>query len=49
MQLFPGLEAEWYEFHDAVMKRQAIEWLADNDLVDEAEAAAAIRAMQEPV
>jgi len=36
------LETEWYEYHDAVMKRRAIKWLASWHLVDQAEADAAL-------
>jgi len=31
---FPELRAAWFKFHDARMLRQALEWLADEDLVD---------------
>lgn len=39
---FPEQQTAWYEFHDAVMKRRGIEWLAEWDVVDRAEAEAAI-------
>jgi len=31
---FPELREAWFKFHDARMVRQALEWLADGDLVD---------------
>lgn len=39
---FPERQTEWYEFHGATMKRRAIEWLAEWDVVDQADAKAAI-------
>jgi predicted nucleotidyltransferase len=31
---FPELREAWFTFHDARMQRRALEWLADEDLVD---------------
>jgi predicted nucleotidyltransferase len=31
---FPELRAAWFKFHDARMERRALEWLADEGLVD---------------
>ena len=39
---FPEQQTEWYEFHGATMKRRAIEWLAEWDVVDRASAGEAI-------
>ena len=39
---FPEAQTEWEEFHDAIMKVRAIEWLRDNGLVDPAEADATV-------
>src|SRR5439155_24702899 len=39
---FPDLRAAWFRFHDARMERRAIEWLRDEELIDENEAARAL-------
>lgn len=31
---FPQLREQWFAFHDARMRRRALEWLADNDVID---------------
>lgn len=31
----PDLREAWFAFHDARMRRRAIEWLADNDVIDD--------------
>jgi predicted nucleotidyltransferase len=31
---FPDLREAWFKFHDARMERRALEWLADEDLVE---------------
>ncbi|WP_164520482.1 UPF0158 family protein [Specibacter cremeus] len=43
---FPKHQTAWYEFHDGLMKQRAIRWLAEWGVVDQAEADAAIRALQ---
>ncbi|MGO4384645.1 UPF0158 family protein [Specibacter sp. RAF43] len=45
---FPARQTAWYEFHDAIMKRRAIEWLAEWEVVDRTEARAAIERLREP-
>lgn len=32
---FPELRREWFSFHDRRMKRRAVEWLADRELIAE--------------
>ncbi len=39
---FPELRQAWFAFHDARMQRRALEWLADEGLVDRAVAEAAL-------
>lgn len=39
---YPELPEQWYAFHDAAMKVRAIEWLRDNEQVDDAEAEGAL-------
>lgn len=39
---FPQEQTDWNEFHDAIMKVRAIEWLRDNGLVESAEAEATV-------
>lgn len=39
---FPELRQAWFTFHDARMQRLALEWLADEGLVDRAAAEAAL-------
>lgn len=45
---FPELREAWFAFHDARMERRALEWLADEGLVDEAAAERAIGERQDP-
>jgi hypothetical protein len=45
---FPELRQTWFEFHDVRMRRRAIEWLVEAELVDEEAAVAAIDALVEP-
>jgi len=35
---YPGLLPAWYAFRDARATRRAVEWLADNSLIDDQEA-----------
>lgn len=35
---FPALRVSWHRFHDALMRRRAVEWLVNAGLVDPAEA-----------
>ena len=39
---YPDLRRAWFAFHDARGERRAIDWLAENELVDPAEAEAAV-------
>src|SRR3989442_8348501 len=39
---FPDLREAWFRFHDARTERRAIEWLRDEELIDENEAARAL-------
>ncbi|MHA7268483.1 UPF0158 family protein [Arthrobacter sp. HLT1-20] len=39
---YPGLPSQWYAFHAAAMKERAIEWLRDNDQVEDTEAEGAL-------
>jgi predicted nucleotidyltransferase len=45
---FPELREAWFAFHDARMERRALEWLADQGLVDESAAEEAIRGRPDP-
>jgi Uncharacterised protein family (UPF0158) len=36
---YPHLLDAWYAFRDARAKRRAVEWLVDNDLIDDSAAA----------
>ncbi|HWI75179.1 MAG TPA: UPF0158 family protein [Baekduia sp.] len=45
---FPELRRAWFAFHDARGERRAIEWLAEQGLVDEATASAALVARTDP-
>lgn len=45
---FPELRQTWFEFHDVRMRRRAVEWLRDSDLVAKASADAALEALEEP-
>ena len=44
----PDLLQAWYAFRDARAQRRAVEWLVDNDLVDEAQAQQYLSANPEP-
>jgi hypothetical protein len=35
---YPDLQPVWYAFRDARAQRRAVEWLVDNDIVDETQA-----------
>ena len=39
---FPEEQTQWHEFHDALMKIRAIQWLRDSGLVDPVEADAVL-------
>jgi predicted nucleotidyltransferase len=45
---FPQLRETWFEFHDVRMRRRAIEWLVDADLIDESTAESALSDLLEP-
>jgi predicted nucleotidyltransferase len=45
---FPQLRDAWFTFHDARMRRRAIEWLRDVDLISDEVAARALAAEREP-
>lgn len=45
---FPDLRQVWFAFHDARMERRAIEWLADEELVERDIAEQEIRAREDP-
>lgn len=45
---FPSLREAWFAFHDARMRRRAIRWLADEQLVDAAAADRAIAGIHDP-
>lgn len=45
---FPDLRTAWFAFHDARMARRALEWLRDEELLDEATAERAIADHPEP-
>ncbi|HLQ04394.1 MAG TPA: UPF0158 family protein [Verrucomicrobiae bacterium] len=45
---YPQLRQAWFAFHDARMKRRAIEWLADTGLVDGDAAERALAEVPEP-
>ena len=40
---FPDLRAEWFSFHDRLLRRRGIEWLTDTGLVDPIAAEAALK------
>lgn len=46
---FPELREQWFAFHDVRMRRRAIEFLVDEGLVAEADAARALAELVEPV
>jgi predicted nucleotidyltransferase len=45
---FPALREAWFAFHDVRMERRALEWLAQEGLVDAGVAAAEARARPDP-
>ena len=45
---FPQLRETWFKFHDARMRRRAIEWLVDAALIDESSAESALSDLLEP-
>jgi Uncharacterised protein family (UPF0158)/Nucleotidyltransferase domain len=45
---FPELRQAWFAFHDARMKRRAIEWLAEHGLVEPSVAEGEIQAKEDP-
>ena len=45
---FPGLRETWFNFHDVRMRRRAIDWLVDADLIDASKAQAALSDLIEP-
>jgi predicted nucleotidyltransferase len=45
---FPDLREAWFKFHDVRMRRRAIDWLVDADLIDESGAHAALADLVEP-
>jgi len=45
---FPDLRQAWFAFHDARMQRRAIQWLADEELVERAVAEREARAREDP-
>ena len=45
---FPELRKAWFAFHDARMERRALEWLADEGLVEEGAVDGAIRERPDP-
>jgi hypothetical protein len=46
---FPDLQEIWFKFHDARMRRRAIDWLVAADLIDESGAEAALSDLVEPL
>lgn len=45
---YPDLREAWFRFHDVLVERRAIQWLADQGLVDEAVAERAIDERPDP-
>lgn len=45
---FPELREQWFAFHDARMRRRAVEWLRDEGLVDGAAADATLASLPDP-
>src|SRR5919197_2986135 len=45
---FPDLRETWFTFHDARMERRAIEWLADQGLVERGVAERELEAREDP-
>jgi len=45
---YPGLLPAWYAFRDARAQRRAVQWLLDNDIVDEKQAREFLSAHPEP-
>jgi predicted nucleotidyltransferase len=45
---FPDLRQKWFQSHDVRMRRRAIDWLLDADLIDQSKAEAALSGLVEP-
>ena len=45
---FPELRQRWFEFHDVRVRRRAIDWLIDAQLIDEKAGRAALDSLVEP-
>ncbi len=45
---FPELRESWFEFHDTRMERRAIRWLADEEIIDQAQAERAFEERPDP-
>jgi predicted nucleotidyltransferase len=45
---YPELREQWFAFHDARLRRRAIEWVRDHGLVDEVAATAGLEAWPDP-
>jgi len=45
---FPALRQAWFGFHDARMERRAIQWLAEQGLIEESVAEREVRAREDP-
>ena len=45
---FPELRQAWFAFHDVRMRRRAVEWLADADLVESSAADAVLETLEDP-
>jgi len=45
---YPDLLPAWYAFRDARARRRAVQWLADNSLVDDEEASRYLASQPEP-
>jgi predicted nucleotidyltransferase len=46
---FPDLRETWFKFHDVRMRKRAIDWLVDADLIDDSRAEAALSDLVEPL
>ena len=45
---YPDLLPAWYAFRDAHAKRRAVQWLADNSLIDDAVASRLLTGYPDP-
>jgi len=45
---FPDVRQAWFAFHDARMRRRAVEWLLDEGLIDEPTARPALDSVEDP-